>query len=68
MWEVVTARKHKPTQIFTFGKGSNEVMIHGTVQSTPKNGQTVEKAWAAKAEMAKGDNGEVKMKFYQIYI
>lgn len=67
MWEKVVSRSHKPEKIFSLGEGSDEVMIYGTVQYTTKDGQKNEKEWAARADLVKLD-GEVRMKYYQIYM
>lgn len=67
MWEKVASRKHHADKIYTFGSGSDEVMLHGTVQFSMKDGTKANKEWAARARMAKED-GKVKMSFYQVYL
>jgi hypothetical protein len=39
MWEKVAARLHKPLKIFPFGSGSEELMLHGTVDYELKDGK-----------------------------
>ena len=39
LWEKVASRKHTPTKIFPFGSGSDEVMLHGIVAFTLKDGK-----------------------------
>ncbi|CAK7228705.1 hypothetical protein SBRCBS47491_006996 [Sporothrix bragantina] len=68
MWAAVAARKHQVFKIFPFGSGSNEFMLYGHVKYTAKTGQESEKEWAARAELADDANGELKFKFYQVYL
>jgi hypothetical protein len=68
MWEAVAKRSHYPRQIFTFGTGSDEVMLRGEVEYVMKDGKEVTKEWAAKAVLEKGENGRVRMKYYQVYL
>ncbi|EPE36775.1 NTF2-like protein [Glarea lozoyensis ATCC 20868] len=67
MWEKVAARHHNPLKIFPFGSGSEELMLHGTVDYELKDGKKAKVDWAAKADMAK-EEGKWKMKFYQVYL
>ncbi len=39
LWEKVASRKHTPAKIFPFGSGSDEVMLHGIVAFTLKDGK-----------------------------
>ncbi len=66
MWEKVASRKHVAEKIFAFGPGSDEVMLHGTVEYGMKDGTKALKEWAARAKMSK-EGGRVKMSFYQVY-
>lgn len=68
MWAAVTARSHAVTKIFPFGSGSNEFMLYGTVKYTSKTGQDSGKEWAARAELVEDASGELKFKFYQVYL
>jgi len=42
MWTAVASRLHSPLKVFPFGSGSNEVMLHGTVAYTLKDGRKAE--------------------------
>lgn len=42
MWEKVAKRSHKPVQIYAFGNGADEVMLHGTVEYVLKDGRGTE--------------------------
>ncbi|CAK7221605.1 hypothetical protein SCUCBS95973_004555 [Sporothrix curviconia] len=68
LWAAVASRKHTVFKIFPFGSGSNEFMLYGHVKYTSKTGQDSEKEWAARAELADDANGELKFKFYQVYL
>ena len=67
MWEKVATRQHTPIQIFPFGSGSEELMLHGTVAYVLKDGKRAQVDWAAKADMVKEDE-KWKLKFYQVYL
>ncbi|KAF2101656.1 hypothetical protein NA57DRAFT_33894 [Rhizodiscina lignyota] len=67
MWEKVASRKHKAHKIYTFGPGSDEVMLYGDVEYGMKDGSKAGKEWAARAKMVK-EGGKVKMSFYQVYL
>lgn len=67
MWEKVAKRSHKPTQIYAFGAGSDDVMLHGTVDYELKDGRKTSTSWGARAHFAQED-GEPKMDFYQVYL
>jgi len=67
MWEKVAKRSHKPTKIFSFGSGSDEVMIYGTVDYELKDGKSTTVDWSARAHLAHED-GELKMDLYQVYL
>ena len=66
MWDKVASRKHVAEKIFSFGSGSDEVMLHGTVEYGMKDGTKSSRDWAARARMQKKD-GQVKMSYYQGY-
>ncbi|KAM5341239.1 hypothetical protein ACJ41O_015348 [Fusarium nematophilum] len=68
MWDSVVSRKHQIFKVFPFGKGSNEVMLYGTVALQLKNGNAASIEWAARAEFAKSTSGEYKFQFYQVYL
>lgn len=67
MWEKVAARKHKAEKIYSLGPGSNEVMLHGIVDYTAKDGSKSNKEWAARATLVK-EGGKAKMTYYQVFI
>lgn len=67
MWEKVAKRSHKPIQIFSFGSGSDEVMLHGTVEYVLKDDKKASSSWGAKAHFSKED-GELKMDLYQVFL
>ncbi len=67
MWEKVAKRSHHPLQIYAFGAGSDDVMLHGTVSYELKDGKKTSTAWAAKAHFTKED-GELKMDMYQVFL
>jgi hypothetical protein len=39
MWAAVSSRLHSPLKIFPFGQGADEVMLHGTVVYTLRDGR-----------------------------
>ena len=67
MWEKVAKRSHKPIQIYAFGAGSDDVMLHGTVDYVLKDDKKASSSWGAKAHFVKED-GELKMDFYQVFL
>ncbi|KAK3691959.1 hypothetical protein LTR37_018319 [Vermiconidia calcicola] len=67
MWEKVAKRSHKPIQIYAFGAGSDDVMLHGTVDYVLKDDRKTSTSWGAKAHFTKED-GELRMDFYQVYL
>lgn len=67
MWEKVAKRSHDPTKIFSFGNGSNDVMLYGTVGYELKDGKSTTVDWAARAHFVE-EGGELKMDFYQVYL
>ncbi|QIW95471.1 hypothetical protein AMS68_000989 [Peltaster fructicola] len=68
MWASVSSRSHKPTRIFAFGPGSEDVMLYGTVDYSLKDGKKASGVeWAARAHFVE-QNGELKMDFYQVYL
>jgi hypothetical protein len=68
MWEKVASRSHKPSMIYTFGKGGDDVMLHGTVDYELKDGKKAEGIeWAARARFG-SEHGNLKMVFYQVYL
>jgi hypothetical protein len=68
MWEKVASRSHKPSMIYTFVKGGDDVMLHGTVDYELKDGKRAEGIeWAARARFG-AEEGGLKMVFYQVYL
>ena len=67
MWEKVAKRSHKPIQIYAFGAGSDDVMLHGTVDYVLKDDKKASSSWGAKAHFVNED-GELKMDFYQLFL
>jgi hypothetical protein len=68
MWEKVAKRSHKPSMIYSFGKGGDDVMLHGTVDYELKDGKRAEGIeWAARARFG-SEHGSLKMEFYQVYL
>lgn len=68
MWEKVAKRSHTVNKIYSFGKDSYDVMLHGTVDYELKEGKKAEGIeWAARAQFA-SENGALKMKLYQVYL
>lgn len=67
MWEKVAKRSHKPEQIYAFGGGSNDVMLHGTVAYVLKDDKKTETVWAARAHFTNEDGG-LKMDFYKVFL
>ncbi|KAM0694882.1 hypothetical protein Q7P36_005238 [Cladosporium allicinum] len=68
MWEKVASRSHKPSMVYTFGKGGDDVMLHGTVDYELKDGKKAEGIeWAARARFG-SEHGNLKMVFYQVYL
>ncbi|KAL1639101.1 hypothetical protein SLS58_008303 [Diplodia intermedia] len=67
MWEKVAARTHSPLKIFP---AADEAMLHGVVAYTLKDGggRRASVDWAARANLVKGDDGKVRMRFYQVYL
>jgi len=67
MWTTVSSRLHSPLKIFPFGQGADEVMLHGIVGYTLKDGRKANVEWAARANLVK-EVGQWKMSFYQVYL
>lgn len=68
MWEKVAKRSHTVSMIYSFGKNSYDVMLHGTVDYELKEGKKAEGIeWAARAQFA-SENNTLKMKLYQVYL
>lgn len=68
LWTHVASRRHYPTKVF-FG-GEDEVMLYGTVRYVLRadaEGNEVEVPWAGRVVFAV-DGGEVRMRFYQVYL
>ncbi|EPE02625.1 fungal specific transcription factor [Ophiostoma piceae UAMH 11346] len=68
MWEKVAARHHAVHQIYPFGSGTNEYMLHGVVNYTAKDGSKSGKEWAAHAVLVPGAEGKLKLKLYHVYL
>lgn len=67
MWEKVAKRSHKPAQLFSFGAGSDDIMLYGTVGYELKDGKSTTVEWAARAHFVE-EGGVLKMDFYQVYL
>ena len=67
MWEKVAKRSHKPFQIYAFGAGADDVMLHGTVDYVFKDVKTASSSWGAKAHF-RSEDGVLKMDFYQVFL
>jgi hypothetical protein len=67
MWEKVAKRSHKPAQLYSFGAGSNDIMLFGTVDYTLKDGKGTTVDWAARAHFV-GEGDDLKMDVYQVYL
>ncbi|KAH9828200.1 hypothetical protein Tdes44962_MAKER02564 [Teratosphaeria destructans] len=67
MWEKVTRRSHKPIRIYTFGPGSADTMLYGTVDYELKDGRKASVPWSARSHFTEED-GELKQDFYQVYL
>ncbi|KAF2486575.1 hypothetical protein BDY17DRAFT_291722 [Neohortaea acidophila] len=67
MWEKVAKRSHRPLQVYAFGAGADDVMLHGDVDFVLKDDRKVSMSWGAKAHFAKED-GELKMDVYQVFL
>ncbi|MCJ1369412.1 hypothetical protein MMC20_000623 [Loxospora ochrophaea] len=70
MWEHIAGRSHQPAKLFLLGAGplANEVMLYGTVAYKRKNNSENEVDWAARAHLIRGEDGVIKMDFYQVYL
>jgi hypothetical protein len=67
MWEKVEKRSHFPQKLYTFGAGSDDVMLYGTVDYELKDGKKTSVEWSARSHFAEED-GQLKMDFYQVYL
>lgn len=67
MWEKVAKRSHKPAQIYAFGAGSDDVMLHGSVDYELKDGKKTSTPWAARANLTKED-GKLVMERYLVFL
>lgn len=67
MWEKVAKRSHKPAQIYAFEKGSDDVMLYGTVDYELKDGKKTAITWSARSHFVE-EGGKLKMDFYQVYL
>ena len=63
----VKTRLHTLDRIYPFGDNSNEVMLYGHVDYSLKNGKDITVNWAGRANMVE-EGGDLKMKFYQVYL
>lgn len=68
MWDKVSSRAHAPLKIFPYGPNADQVMLHGTVRYGLKAGGEAGVDWAAYAKLVKGEDGKVRMGFYQVYL
>ncbi|CAF3622049.1 hypothetical protein SNK05_010453 [Fusarium graminearum] len=68
MWDAVSSRKHTLDKVFSFGSGSDKVMLNGTVALELKNGASAEIEWAGRMELEKANDGKYRLKFYQVYL
>lgn len=69
MWTAVASRRHTVYQIYPFGGGSDQFMLHGVVTLGLRTGATVDVEWAGRAEMARpSGDGKWRMKRYQVYL
>ena len=58
LWEKVSERLHRPQKIFPFGENADEVMLHGTVAFTLKDGRKADVSFALLAIIfSKGRKG-----------
>lgn len=60
-------RDHAAVRFFTFGKEDLELMCNGTVDYMFEDGSTHAREWAARYEIVKVGNGELKFKRVQIF-
>ncbi|RGP80777.1 fungal specific transcription factor [Fusarium longipes] len=67
MWDAVSSRKHTLDKVYSFGSGTNQVMLNGTVALELKNGGSAEIEWAGRMELEAND-GKHRLKFYQVYL
>ena len=67
MWEKVAKRSHKPLQIYAFGAGSDDVMLHGEVEYVLKDDKSTSVVWAARANLTQED-GALRMERYQVFL
>ncbi|KAM3419159.1 hypothetical protein BST61_g5103 [Cercospora zeina] len=68
MWGKVATRSHKPAQLYAFGSGADDIMLHGTVDYTLQDGRSTTVDWSARAHFSQVAGGELKMDFYQVYL
>jgi hypothetical protein len=68
MWSVVVSRKHTIYKVFPFSSNATEFMLYGSVALGLRNGANVDVDWAARANIAKSEDGKWRMKFYQVYM
>lgn len=66
----VQTRLHTVKKIFPWDKSGNEIMLYGDVLYGLKNGKSITVEWGGRAllERANGDPGQIRMKFYQVYL
>lgn len=69
MWAAVSQRKHTINKVFPFGSGSQEVMLYGDVEYELRAGGKATVEWGGRAVLEKsGDDGKLRLKFYQVYL
>ncbi len=67
MWEKVSSRLHTVLEVFPFGKDSNNIMLHGTVNYGFESSNSMTLEWAARAHLVH-EQEQAKLDFYQVYI
>ncbi len=67
MWSAVRAISHPLLKLFPFGANATEFMVCGTVSYEFKEGGSVTKDWAGRAELVKEGEGW-KLRMYQVYL
>ncbi|KAF2689369.1 hypothetical protein K458DRAFT_439708 [Lentithecium fluviatile CBS 122367] len=69
MWNGVPRRLHRPKKVFPFSDNSNEVVIVGTVEYWPDDGENKTQDMAARAKYQKNaKTGKTEMSSLQVWL
>ena len=69
LWDRVAKRTHRPGAVYTFGRATGSIMLHGAVDYELRDGGAVRGVeWAARGTLETAGDGRVRWRFYQVYL